>query len=458
MGLAAAGVTLGLVRPRLRGLRALGALALAVAAFYVITPYSADGPKGSPYYFGGTLRFLIPALALGLVILVVGIRRFGPARQRFAAFAFGALTLTALYQSRDLIEAHPGGAWIGLAAVLLALGWAWAVRAGAGETRVRLRGARAIAGVGLLAVVAGLVWQVEGRYMGNRYPSSWARGLHGARIAAVGPVAIYPLYGRDLSNHVQYVARHGPHGAVSRIGTCQEWRRTLNEGGYSYLAVGTDVNLLLAAHEQAEQYTGEIAWTAADPGATVLPGASRNSTVFRIRKPLSPHRCDSAAVRRVERELAGGAGVMEALGRREPSAARIRNVRLRSRDGAGAISGWASGDIPVVPGAVDGLVEAISARGPLLAVTGWAADTERGRPAEWVLAFAGSRLITASAPSVFRPDLADLYGLEAGGSGFTVVLLAEAVEREPLRVFGIAGRRGSELALSEASKQALTRP
>ena len=104
---------------------------------------------------------------------------------------------------------------------------------------------------------------------------------------------------------------------------------------------------------------------------SVLPGASRNSTVFRIRKPLSPHRCDSAAVRRVERELAGGAGVMEALGRREPSAARIRNVRLRSRDGAGAISGWASGDIPVVPGAVDGLVEAISARGPLLAVTGW---------------------------------------------------------------------------------------
>ena len=43
---------------------------------------------------------------------------------------------------------------------------------------------------------------------------------HDARIAVVGGrpgFKQYVFYGDDLSNHVQYVARHGPHGAYLPI-------------------------------------------------------------------------------------------------------------------------------------------------------------------------------------------------------------------------------------------------
>ena len=80
---------------------------------------------------------------------------------------------------------------------------------------------------------------------------------HDSRIAVVGGrpgFKQYVFYGNDLSNHVQYVARHGPHGAYLPIASeaaqkgqdpravqqCEEWRRALNDGDYRYLIVGPD--------------------------------------------------------------------------------------------------------------------------------------------------------------------------------------------------------------------------
>ena len=82
---------------------------------------------------------------------------------------------------------------------------------------------------------------------------------HDSRIAVVGGrpgFKQYVFYGDDLSNHVQYVARHGPHGAYLPIAseaaqnTCsegrrsspsaEEWVQALNDGGYDYAVIGPD--------------------------------------------------------------------------------------------------------------------------------------------------------------------------------------------------------------------------
>jgi hypothetical protein len=97
----------------------------------------------------------------------------------------------------------------------------------------------------------------------------------------------------------------------------------------------------------------------------------------------------------------------------------------------------------VVPGAVHGYVESLVPFGPKLVVSGWAADRRGGRPADCVLAFAGGRLLGAGPPTASRPDVARLYASEVDLSGFR--LAVKGSERRPVRVFGVAGRRATEL-------------
>jgi peptidoglycan/LPS O-acetylase OafA/YrhL len=97
----------------------------------------------------------------------------------------------------------------------------------------------------------------------------------------------------------------------------------------------------------------------------------------------------------------------------------------------------------VVPGAVHGYVESLVPFGPKLVVSGWAADRRGGRPADCVLAFAGGRLLGAGPPTASRPDVARLYASDVDLSGFR--LAVKGSERRPVRVFGVAGRRATEL-------------
>ena len=69
MGLAALGVGLALVYGPQAIDRALGVVALSSAIAYVVTPQTAAGPPGHPTLFAFNLRFLTPAVALGLVLL-----------------------------------------------------------------------------------------------------------------------------------------------------------------------------------------------------------------------------------------------------------------------------------------------------------------------------------------------------------------------------------------------------
>src|SRR5205814_8093886 len=64
LGLAAAGAVLAMVSDPSTLRRLLGATALLCAVGYMITPTT-----GEPFFFGVNLRYLLPALVLGLALL-----------------------------------------------------------------------------------------------------------------------------------------------------------------------------------------------------------------------------------------------------------------------------------------------------------------------------------------------------------------------------------------------------
>ena len=67
--LAAAGLVLSALQARAPVRRLAGIAGLAAAVAYIVTPTSAGGPPGTPVFLEANLRYLWPALLLGLVLL-----------------------------------------------------------------------------------------------------------------------------------------------------------------------------------------------------------------------------------------------------------------------------------------------------------------------------------------------------------------------------------------------------
>jgi len=172
-----------------------------------------------------------------------------------------------------------------------------------------------------LALVVAIGWPKSDDYVKDRYQASTAphdfpAGMkaalawfnhanpHDSRIAVVGGrpgFKQYVFYGDDLSNHVQYVARHGPHGAYLPIASeaaqhlqrgpafvaqCREWVQALNDGGYRYAVIGPDQRTQSVAPVEA-------LWTAAAGGIRVE--TNDDISVFRIARSLDPAACASPA-------------------------------------------------------------------------------------------------------------------------------------------------------------------
>jgi hypothetical protein len=106
------------------------------------------------------------------------------------------------------------------------------------------------------------------------------------------------------------------------------------------------------------------------------------------------------------------------------------------------------GELPIVPAAVDGLVEDWYFERDAVRFGGWAGDVEAGAPAEQVLVFADGELVYSGTPGVGRADLGRRYpGL--GRSGFVFDLPEELVGDGGdvgLRFFAVRGNTASELA------------
>ena len=313
------GFLLAIFRGRTPMIRMLGIVALLSGLAYLVTPLTAAGPEGDPTAFTTNLRYASPALALGAMLLAVD---SGVLKPRVQPWLIGSLFVLLLVQAVPLWDLH-GHLWTRhflLGAVGLAF---FLVVVPVGLVLARQRGASGamVAGGGVLALalVVAIGWPKSDDYVKDRYqartaPHDFPIGMkaalawfnraqpHDSRIAVVGGrpgFKQYVFYGDDLSNRVQYVARHGPHGAYLPIASeasqhlqrgpafvaqCQEWVQALNDGGYRYAVIGPDQRTQSVAPVEAT-------WTTAAGGTRVE--TNDDISVFRIDRPLDPAACAS---------------------------------------------------------------------------------------------------------------------------------------------------------------------
>ncbi len=241
-------------------LRVLGATGLAVVAAWLIAPTSASGPTGMPRGFESGLRYLAPALVLGLALLPTT----PPLRDRLRAWTSGATPADGP-KSQAIVDfsAHRRVVVVLVAILALAL-----VAFGYREERGYLQHRYADPGFTTQGLDAAF---------------KWAQSVSDARIATTS-TRQYPLFGTDLSNHVQYIGIERPHGGFTTPLTCQTWRRLLNEGNYDYVVVTRD-----RIEPGKPTYPPTARWTA-DPNAALVL-RKPPTAVFRLRGPLDPSSC-----------------------------------------------------------------------------------------------------------------------------------------------------------------------
>ncbi len=258
MAVALAGLVLALGRRSDPVLRVAAAVGFAAGLAWLLAPTSASGPEGMPRGFESGLRYLAPALILGLTLLPAA-----PSLRPHLA----SLSLTSWLRAH--IRPKPRSQWMGRGLVLLVAG-----------------------GAALLVAVG---YPVQRHYLENRYadPSftapglnaafRWAQGIDDARIATTS-TRQYPLFGRDLSNEVDFVGEEQPHGGFTAPTTCRQWRQLLNAGDYDYVVTSRD-----RIEPGKPTYPATAHWTEA-PGATIVLKWPP-TVVYKLKGPLAPSGC-----------------------------------------------------------------------------------------------------------------------------------------------------------------------
>lgn len=248
---ALAGLILCLVRGT-PAQRVAALVGLASALAWLIAPTSASGPDGMPRGFESGLRYLAPALILGLALL--------PTAPRIRLWlSFVPDSATKLNHTR--------------------------------------RGAPVVAGIGALALLFAVAvgYPVQRHYLEGRYedPSfttpglnaafAWAREVSGSRIATTS-TRQYPLFATDLSNEVEYLGVERSHGGFEAPRGCREYLRLLAEGDYDYVVASRD-----RLEAGKPPYPPSAGWTKRAGGRVVL--REPPTVVFALRGPLNPSAC-----------------------------------------------------------------------------------------------------------------------------------------------------------------------
>jgi hypothetical protein len=244
-----AGALAGLVLVLVRGTpaqRVAALVGLASALAWLIAPTSASGPDGMPRGFESGLRYLAPALVLGLALVPTGV---------FRSFLPHSGT-----NDRSTFRVRP----------------AWAL-------------------VAVVVAAVGVGYPVQRHYLESRYedPSfttpglnaafAWARDVSDSRIATTS-TRQYPLFGTDLSNRVEYLGSARPHGGFESPATCRQFLRLLMDGDYDYVVASRD---RLEAGKPS--YPPSAGWTKSAGGRVVLKKPP--TVVFALRGPLDPSAC-----------------------------------------------------------------------------------------------------------------------------------------------------------------------
>ena len=283
-------------------LRALGAFVIVTAIAYVFTPLTAAGEQGQPISFVWNVRYLAPAVAVGLAILpCLPALRATPRRRAAvlgrahrAARVHGRLAGAVGAGPHQGRRGAPPCWWSRGAVAGLVLRSRGALGPRRPQARRGWRWRRPSLGV---AVAAG--YAEQDHYLAHRYENTgqvqdlaealrWSRDVRDARIAVAGIRGVftqYPFYGTDLSNRVQWLGLRGPHDAYQRIPDCRQWRRAINAGGYTHVVTTFDPYL-----PGTMRNSPEGRWTQSDPNAQVVlrDGPVR---VFELRGPLDPAGC-----------------------------------------------------------------------------------------------------------------------------------------------------------------------
>ncbi|HEV7400188.1 MAG TPA: hypothetical protein VGN84_07935 [Solirubrobacterales bacterium] len=287
-------------------LRVIAVAALLTAAVYVFTPLTAAGQEGAPTGFFTNTRYLIPGLALALVLLPIARPLRAPDRRAWQTLLF----LTVVYAITVLATPrwYPGYI-VGTIFLTLALVWAPA-GLGLGRSRRAVSRAAVLGGAAailLLAAVLGRAQEVQ--YVDHHYTEvdhflqdggpkqayAFARKQSNKRIGIAGSGEIffgqYGFYGANLNNYVQYIGVPGPDGAYRLATSCHQFRRRIDAGNYDYLIVSQ----FTQDSPEAPYWYPIYAWLKSDPALeqiieepTITP---ERDYVFKVKGKLDPAGC-----------------------------------------------------------------------------------------------------------------------------------------------------------------------
>ncbi len=287
-----------------RMVRWMGAVALVGLLAYLFTPLSAAGADGEPVGFGINIRYVIPALLGGIVLLPLP-RAFDPPGRRWALSA--ALFVVFLLTDRPDEALHDKARLFALLLVVLA------VAVPAAIVLLRRRGASLGIVFGALAALAVVLvaigYPVQRDYLRERFRNQvasesipgmsldaayrWASGVEGARIGLAGTTAGfagYGFYGTDLSNHVVFLGEPGPHGAYNAIPTCAGFRGAVNAADLDYLVTSPFLNFI---HPGSPISSPEARWLRGS-GAVAPIVREGPVTVWKVNGYLDPAGCGPA--------------------------------------------------------------------------------------------------------------------------------------------------------------------
>jgi hypothetical protein len=262
LGLAAAGIGMGLAARGAPLVRRLALVALAAAIAYVFTPLSASGTNAS--LFGYDTRYVIEEIALGVIVLVLALSQFGVQPLALAlGLLLAVILVVPIYVSAGAL----------VLIVLVASATGAAVYAG----RAAPRRARA-AGLALLALaVAGVGWHEQRTYFHGRYRGALLSeplepiyaalaGVSHKRIALAGLYQSYPLYGEASTNRVDYPFKRSDGATFTLPSNCSAWLLALIRGRYDYVVTARQSSDEPAAAEWTRRYPGARELRASPPG------------------------------------------------------------------------------------------------------------------------------------------------------------------------------------------------
>ena len=230
--------------------RAIGLAALIGALVYLVTPFSAAGPDGFPVGFEWNLRYLSPALMLGLVLSAGWASRLDPERRlsRWLPGLLLALAVATTATSNVLfVWKTLDAAWIAAVIVLFA-GSIYLIRRYPGRVTPIVVSAFAVAAFGIgLADRARYLERPTGEtpsyYLGDLHLQAEAGRMDGTRIGFTGQLAAlaqYRLRGADFGTEVSYIGVEEPNGGFRAVRSCRELEQVIRDQGIEVVIATPD--------------------------------------------------------------------------------------------------------------------------------------------------------------------------------------------------------------------------